>query len=222
MDNLKLSVPSSQYGYYTTVPHSALCIHQVLRMAKNPLHLLYYLYCCRIVTARQVPRKLKAKPLEQKSIPICLLGGLILSPISVFFSFYIDFNLAGTLLLLLFPDDNRVKLLFRQQKRKRDEGAISSKEEASGRPWKRKSYNKQNNGKPSARVGNSDRSALQKRQWSNPRSSDARDFKRDHSVEKKHSNGRRVMKNNNNREGNPRKPVAVGSKFPRHKKVGRK
>ncbi|KAI3472201.1 hypothetical protein Pfo_029689 [Paulownia fortunei] len=105
-----------------------------------------------------------------------------------------------------------------QQKRKRDESAISSKEEGSARPWKRKRDKKQNAGESFVRVVHSDRGGLHKGKSKNPRGGDARQFKRELSDGKKHKE-RTVMKKNN--EGNLRRP-AVASKFPKHKKVGRK
>ncbi|KAI3471606.1 hypothetical protein Pfo_028256 [Paulownia fortunei] len=105
-----------------------------------------------------------------------------------------------------------------QQKRKRDESAISSKEEGSARPWKRKRDKKQNAGESFVRVVHSDHGGLQKGKSKNPRGGDARQFKRELSDGKKHKE-RTVMKKNN--EGNLRRP-AVASKFPKHKKVGRK
>ncbi|GFP92216.1 ribosomal RNA-processing protein 12 [Phtheirospermum japonicum] len=95
------------------------------------------------------------------------------------------------------------------QNRKRDKSAMSSKEEGSERPWKRKrDDNKKDNGggKSVVRGGRSDDGALQKGESNRPRG--------------KQYTERTEMKKNNNK-GNIRGP-AVASKSSKHKKVGRK
>ncbi|KAK6149141.1 hypothetical protein DH2020_016666 [Rehmannia glutinosa] len=99
------------------------------------------------------------------------------------------------------------------QKRKRDESAVPSKEEGSGRPWKRNRDKKENGGKSFARAGHSDHGDLQKGKLDKPRGNNKREFKREFSGGKKHKD-RKVMNKNN--EGN------IRSKFPKHTKVGRK
>ncbi|KAK6124849.1 hypothetical protein DH2020_041409 [Rehmannia glutinosa] len=100
-----------------------------------------------------------------------------------------------------------------QQKRKRDESAVPSKEEGSVRPWKRNRDKKENGGKSFARAGHSDHGDLQKGKLDKPRGNNKREFKREFSGGKKHKD-RKVMNKNN--EGN------IRSKFPKHTKVGRK
>ncbi|KAL0339670.1 UNVERIFIED_CONTAM: RRP12-like protein [Sesamum radiatum] len=106
-----------------------------------------------------------------------------------------------------------------QQKRKRNDSAISSKEEGSARPWKRQRDKKQNAGKSVGRGKHSSHYGdLQKGKLDKNRGSEVRDFKTKLSGGKKHE--KRIPTNRKD-EGKIHKP-AVASKSPKRKREGRK
>ncbi|XP_057783850.1 uncharacterized protein LOC131001469 isoform X2 [Salvia miltiorrhiza] len=111
------------------------------------------------------------------------------------------------------PSDTSLK---GQQKRKRDESAISSKEEGSaGRPWKKRDNN-DNTGNTSQNTGNSN---FRKGKSNRPQGSDAKRFTgKPSGAEKKHK-GRSAFKSN---ERNLQRPHAATLRNPEHKKAARK
>ncbi|KAG6427084.1 hypothetical protein SASPL_111324 [Salvia splendens] len=111
------------------------------------------------------------------------------------------------------PSDKSLK---GQEKRKRDESAISSKEEGNtGRPWKKRD-NQKNTGNTSQSTGHSDRTNFRKGESNRPRGGDAKRFTGKPSGGEKKQKGRSAFKSNE------RNLHAAASRNPKHKKSATK
>ncbi|XP_047960538.1 RRP12-like protein isoform X1 [Salvia hispanica] len=111
------------------------------------------------------------------------------------------------------PSDKSLK---GQEKRKRDESAISSKEEGyTGRPWKKRD-NQKNNGNSSQSTGHSDRTNFRKGESNRPQDGGAKRFTGKPSGGEKKQKGRSAFKSNE------RNLHAAASRNPKHTKSARK